>query len=330
MTHIVFAPLPGVQRDLMRILISRSMLHVGEGNREQAWNDLLTCFRIARQLGQGAHLAERLIAFGIDGTAISACLRFIQHARPTGAEIDGYQRELAELRPIQLLDCIDYCERCAILDLAQRFSRGDFEDLGPEITNPDTLSKLAMKRVAIIADWNVVYKELNEWLDQLIAELYATHFETRQRRLQEMESDIDENDERLFKQLLTVQQNQTELAGKLIADVIISLNFPPVSAFGELPANSLQMQRNLRIALALASYHSVNQRYPAALGELKPKYLETIPGDVYSGKELYYRLTDKGYLLYSVGKNRREDKGNSTIVEPYGDDVGVRMPAEYK
>jgi len=67
----------------------------------------------------------------------------------------------------------------------------------------------------------------------------------------------------------------------------------------------------MHIALALAAHHRDRGRYPAKLNDLAPKYLPAIPDDLFSGKPLIYRLTDNGYLLYSVGVNGRDDNGRN-------------------
>ena len=59
---------------------------------------------------------------------------------------------------------------------------------------------------------------------------------------------------------------------------------------------------------------------------LAPKYLKEIPGDIFSGKALIYRITEDGYLLYSVGVNGQDEGGRSFEDVPPGDDLAVRMP----
>ena len=61
-----------------------------------------------------------------------------------------------------------------------------------------------------------------------------------------------------------------------------------------------QHQRHLQLAIALALYHREKGQYPEELSELSPKYLPTIPLDLFSGKDAIYSRTAKGYRLYSV------------------------------
>ena len=80
------------------------------------------------------------------------------------------------------------------------------------------------------------------------------------------------------------------------------------------------------VAFALAAFKKDNGQFPARLDDLAPKYLPTIPNDLFSDKPLIYRLEDKGYLLYSVGPNGIDDGGHGQDDEPRGDDLPIRMP----
>ncbi len=61
--------------------------------------------------------------------------------------------------------------------------------------------------------------------------------------------------------------------------------------------------------LAILAFKAENDRWPANLEELVPKYLAAVPEDPYSAGPLRYRLIDDHYTLYSVGRNGRDDGG---------------------
>jgi hypothetical protein len=89
-----------------------------------------------------------------------------------------------------------------------------------------------------------------------------------------------------------------------------------------------QTQRNLHIAFALAAFRAEHGRYPAKLDDLAPKYLPTVPNDLFADKPLIYRSSEHGYLLYSVGPNGKDDGGKTCEVDPQCDDLRVRMPLD--
>ena len=87
-----------------------------------------------------------------------------------------------------------------------------------------------------------------------------------------------------------------------------------------------QVRRNVQVAFALAAYHRDHGDYPAKLDDLAPKYLAAVPDDLFSGKALVYRPTEKGYLFYSVGADGKDEGGRSFNDDPAGDDLPVSMP----
>ncbi len=89
--------------------------------------------------------------------------------------------------------------------------------------------------------------------------------------------------------------------------------------------------RNLtQLAFALAAFRGDNAAFPTKLVNLAPKYITSIPKDLFSDGELNYRADGDGYLLYSVGVNGRDDggKGLEDDKSQEGwDDIAVRMTA---
>ena len=86
-----------------------------------------------------------------------------------------------------------------------------------------------------------------------------------------------------------------------------------------------QIQRNLQIAVALAACKSDTGRYPKKLDELAPRYLESVPQDIFSGKALMYFSKVDSYLLYSVGPNGRDDQTDATGQTGPSDDIVVPL-----
>ena len=75
-----------------------------------------------------------------------------------------------------------------------------------------------------------------------------------------------------------------------------------------------ETQRRFTItALALKRYRLRHGKFPTELDALVPQFLSAVPMDLMSAKPLRYRLNGDGsFTLYSVGKNGRDDGGDST------------------
>src|SRR5262249_6302198 len=114
--------------------------------------------------------------------------------------------------------------------------------------------------------------------------------------------------------------------GKTMGGVLLSLLAPAVRKVQAANDRTVQVERNLHVAFAMAAYHKDNSRYPAKLANLAPKYLATVPDDLFAGKPLIYKPSEKGYLFYSVGPNGKDDGGHWYDDDPPGDDPRVKMP----
>ena len=64
-----------------------------------------------------------------------------------------------------------------------------------------------------------------------------------------------------------------------------------------------------QVACALERYHHDHAGYPETLTDLAPRYLERLPHDVTTGQPLKYQRAARGYQLYSVGWNGKDDGG---------------------
>jgi hypothetical protein len=79
----------------------------------------------------------------------------------------------------------------------------------------------------------------------------------------------------------------------------------------EKAADCVGQLRAVQAALAVERYRlGTGSTLPDSLGQLVPKYLAAVPDDPYDGKPLRYKnLSPKGYVAYSIGRNRVDDGG---------------------
>ena len=67
----------------------------------------------------------------------------------------------------------------------------------------------------------------------------------------------------------------------------------------------------MRLAAALSVFRAENGHYPEKLDDLVPRFVASLPIDIYSDKPPIYKADDDraGCLLYSVGQNGVDDGG---------------------
>jgi hypothetical protein len=332
---LVGALVPGVQkcREFATALALRAMLRVGEKKFDEAWQDLLACHRLGRLVGRGATLIDALVGIVIEQTASRSDLGYLAGANLSAKEVQDRLKDLQGLPPLRpLADTIDVGERIMFLDIFQSVRRGGVRVLegisgGAPKRPPNPIEQIALQTI----DWEPGLRSSNRWYDRLVAAMRLKNRTDRQKELDQIDQELKalrkraKEPETLAK-LILASDKADKTAGQAIGDILISLLLPASRKVQEAHDRTEQTQRNLSVAFALSAFHRDHGRYPAKLAELAPQYLATVPDDLFSGKGLVYRPSDKGYLFYSVGVNGKDEGGQQYDDDPRGDDISVRMP----
>ncbi len=181
------------------------MLRLHQGKLEEAWEDLLTCHRLARLAGQGPTLIDVLIASSTDEAACTGDQALLQHAQLTASQAAKMREDLNRLPAMpRMADKIDDCERFTYLnsvaDCAADFSRrgpaslvgsADVSKLVSELglseldmsdleELDDTLKSLKRYAADTAIDWDLIFREGNSWFDR-IADAYRKPTRAEQR-----------------------------------------------------------------------------------------------------------------------------------------------------
>jgi hypothetical protein len=312
------------------------MLRTSEAKYDDAWQDLLACHRLARLVGHGATNIEAMVGIAVNAIACNADVTYIANARLTTQQILDRRKDLQSLRPMPTIaDKIDLGERFVCLDAMQGIHRGMYAEVaGRPGKQPDPQAVKALDTI----DFTSSLRRANQIYDRLAVAMRQPGRADRVKELKAIEDELDAearqkklDDTKLGRlnrivEFLRKPEDTGKMVGKSIGDVALSLMLPAAAKVQNAYDRCEQMQQNIDVAFALAAYRSDNGRYPARLDDLAPKYLATIPGDLFSGKPLIYRPTENGYLFYSVGVNGKDDGGRFYDDDPPGDDLGVRMP----
>jgi hypothetical protein len=322
-------------RESGNALAARAMLRTGEGRVDEAWQDLLACHRLARHSARGPAVVDSLVALALESIATRADLAYLDRAGLSAKEARACLKDLQELPPMPpLADTIDVGERFMFLDNVQLVRRGRisiktlaaFPSFQPEKADPN-----ADKALAAI-DWEPALRNGNRLFDRMAAALRLKDRAKREQEVEGIENELAPLKERAAENwddlLKTVEKGNHpgKEVSKQFGDHLISILVPNLGPTRNAFDRIEQGRRNVQLAFALAAYRSHQGRYPRKLEELAPTYLPAIPDDLFSGKALIYRPDEKGYLLYSVGVNGKDDGGRLMTDNPPGDDVGVRMP----
>lgn len=347
----VLLPAPMQYKTVADTLAARATLRLHEGKVAEAWEDLLTCHRLARLLGQGPMEIDVCCAGAPSELACAGNQVLLQHAQLTAAQIREMREDLNRLPPLPTMaDILDVGERFAYLDtVVNSCCRGwpasmagldrvgeaeglqNLEELEEVRGLSSTTKSLVHHSATTPIDWDLILRMSNSWFDKIVA---AYRKPTRAERRESLHK-IDEDLQRLKETVndlasldREMQRRPRQALSTRLGEVLLVMFSPPVEALDELETRTAMRFELDKLAFALAAYRADLGSYPAKLADLVPKYVAEVPEDWFNEADLQYRREGDGFLLYSVGINGKDDGARSYNDRPgSGDDLVVRLPA---
>ncbi|MCI0704612.1 MAG: hypothetical protein L0241_26445 [Planctomycetia bacterium] len=333
-SNLIGTVLPTVQRcrELTSALTCRAMLRLQEGKFDDAWRDILACHRLGRLISRGATLIESLVGIAICQIASNSTLAYLEHPALRSKQALSCLKDLQGLPPVApMADKIGISERMMGLDALQNIRRAGKPGALAGLVGRDDLPVIPdeMKLLEVL-DWVEVMRTMNKWYDRIAEAMRMKDRIAREKEFAKIDEELvaikkELADAEKFKKLLK-EKDAGKLVGKALGDILMSLLAPAVQKVQHAHDRIEQTERNLHLACAMAAYHKDTGRYPAKLADLAPKYIPKVPNDLFNGKELIYKPTEKGYLFYSVGPNGKDEGGQWYTDDPPGDDPRVKMP----
>jgi len=322
-------------RAAARALSARAMLHAGRGQWDKARQDLLTCHRLARHVARGPTLVEGLVGIAIDRVALDTAANIARHGKLTAAEAKAFQAQISKLpRLVDVVAKIDLCERYTYLDSVARISRDGIKGLRELMTQEvkkedESLPSIVLKlATTVVIDWNVVCRMGNSAYDRTVK---AARLSDATERRKALDNVVEEHkalarrvkDPKALAKAFLLSKSPRRLVSEQVGGILTILFLPAVSTVVEAEHKAVARGRMTVTTFALVAYRAEHGAYPRELAALKGKYLAKIPDDPFANAPIRYRREGKGFILYSVGRNGRDDKGQ-TRDESDGDGGGKK------
>jgi hypothetical protein len=288
-----------------------------------AWDDVLAAHRLARLLDQAPTVIEQIVAVQIEGTAAMAGIALATRGHMPPAEMRELLSKLAALRPVgHMVDAIDTVERFCGLDAVMMLSR-------PGGLRASGLNGMTDRFAPTSAnlDWNEMLRDMNTQYDWIVKPMRLPRFHGREEAQKACEEEFKKFETGLKGGPLSGLRLFLLKAGgrpfrkaltTAYTNILIAIMIPALGQACTMEDDARMAHEIETLAVALACYHAETGRWPAELKELCPSLLKAIPTDRFSGKPLIYRPSEKGYLLYSIGKNGKDDGGQR---EPRSDKI---------
>lgn len=287
-------------RQLSRLINAYAVLNARKGRMPEAMRCVALEFKESRSLQDGPMITDQIV--GIAGISVASnTLRNVAHL----GDIDTSSAR----RVYDVLSSIDL-NRCCEKGLTQERAVGIqlFEDVR---VNPGTL---ASEADAVAENASSRHRPSSGGKGQLPSSFWRYSADMNELLYLSTMSKMIEYVRPPYR-LLASKGQQRDITGDALEKQFAPFAFlaamllPDVTRFPEKRDQGIAEINGSQIFLALLAYKDRYSAYPATLNELRRKLGWKLREDPFSGKAFVYKRQGKGFLLYSLGPNLKDDHG---------------------
>jgi len=324
-------------RSAVRVLCIRATLRVGEGRRDEAWQDLLACHRLARHVSQCPMAVASLTGVAMESMVTQSETVLIHYGEPIPGQIRQILDDVNSLPPPRPLRDRINADRLQTLDSFTRLSRnlGTALEEGGDTPKSEFAKELIGMAGRAAMDWDEVLRTANRYYDALEEAVDRPTFPERREAVAALNAFINAEMERMrgfgrvVRSFASLRSPRTTMS-KHIATVSVALLCSLSDMAMRADERAFTQRQMLLIALGSAAFRAEYGVYPQSLAAVHA-YLTYVPVDPYSEKPFRYRLENDGFVLYSVGPNgideaglNRDDPGSPE--DSKADDIALHVP----
>ncbi len=319
-------------RELARSFCARAMHRLATNRAAEGWDDLMAVYKLSALRAQQPYVFALLDAVSMRAIADHAVLAFLSHGNHVQQDLWNYQRQFRSLPAIPTArEVHNRGERIACLSTIFL--------LRDDVLRPNGM---ALFRAAVFkyVDMNQVLQRLNGHYDRMMDQCNFRDYEVWLNAVKTWDDgqpwDNPTNEYKLSKEMFywfalpedatdeQISTHMTTAFGNFIEQVMVRGPWTGQGVW----FRSEMLHTMVGVTFALEHHRLRHGRYPKSLEELVPLHLPSIPKDFYSknNKPIRYRRTKQGYLLYAVGRNRKDDNGKS-FGRDNEDDIHLIVPA---
>ncbi|MDR1924549.1 MAG: hypothetical protein LBQ66_09245 [Planctomycetaceae bacterium] len=313
--------LPDVQasRAICRDFAIRANERVSRGDIAGAFDDALSIFRIARHQTDDdcGMLITRLVGFAAESIGIDVVHSILTYGKPNAEQMRQFINEFNKIPKYnKSFDNVIKAENMMQLEILFDFNKIDDEwmphvSYGNSISENIVASMLGLS-LKLPIDYNIAANRIVSRFEPLKKMSKEHDFKKRAQIHSQMEADINKLVATVKNPLFALSHTPLiHQRSAFLADYLNCMLIPALYSFFIAEAR-LETQRNLlQVSCALELYQRENGQYPDKLEAIAPKYIDVIPNDIFTSKELTYKKNDNGYILYSFGQNEIDDNGDA-------------------
>ena len=273
-------------RKCAMLLKLEAFLHAENGDAELAVGSVTSTFGIARSLAEEPLLISQIVCTACQAIAVSSLERIINRTEFTDEQLVNLTQTVSNAQDLSTISRALAGERCLGISIFKNPAALTTEFVGKKMLPAPILE--VYKALGLADKESLIYLDfMNDYIETTQLPLHH-----RQKAAETIEAKL-----------------------KATSKIHILLHefMPAFSRAITINIRSIAQLRTARVALAVERYRLVNDNIPDTLTALVPTYLETIPKDPFDGSELRYRKLESGFVVYSVGEDRRDDGGTERL-----------------
>jgi len=273
------------------------------GQREAAFRDTMTLFRLAEVNAREPMLINHLVRLSIESMALSSISQGIEAHLWTDADLQEFNRLLSRRDIIPSLAVALRGERGSFNEFLEHLRKnpGEFMQVitqgvedGPKASSPaGTLAASFYLSTFAPGDQAFYNRLVQKWIDGV-----------------EKSRETGLNSQTLSdREILALKANMRDATRKLLS----ALALPAISSATRKFVQTQDEVQLSRAACALERYWLAHGGYPDTLTALVPEFLPALPVDTVTLQPVHYRKNDQGdFLLWTPGWNEKDDGGVET------------------
>ena len=282
-------------------ICQRAKISAAEGDFEEAFSDLLICYRFGKHHTETKILIEQLVGIALKGLAVNSGFQILGKAKtnPEAEILRDFQKRLEGLSSERTF--VDFSwDRLAVYDGIQRTFTDDGEGDG---YMPKACIKEFVQQPSKFREMDGYFEEMADWSELRRRETV----EVAEEVFDYIESVRDKTPAWFKNQGIDLQENVAE---KTKDNAFVQMLMPAIARCIEICARGRCDADGLVTTIGILLYEGDEGVFPDSLEELvEGGYIEQVPIDPFSDGPLVYRRVGEGFTLYSVAADFDDDGG---------------------
>ena len=272
------------------LLKLEAILHAENNKPQLAARSVTSIFGVAHSLAEEPILISQLVHIGCQGIAVSSLERVVNRIEFTDEQLVKLTQIVSDAEALSTLSGAFVGERCIGISVFENPASVGSEDIGYKMPPAPVLE---LYKALGLADRDaVIYLDvMNDYMETL-------HLPLHQRQM-------------------AAGTIEAKIKATSKTNILLSKFMPAFSRVVTINIRSIAQLRTARVGLAIQRYRLATGNLPDTLEGLVPIYIDAVPKDPFDGRPLRYEKLETGFVVYSVGEDRRDDGGTERL--PFGE-----------